>query len=192
LLFATPVSKGGSAKPKHSEGGGATVGGDDSARGTHFELFASRRPRISGISPKARYRAPVTSTSCPSMRRLPREFDDMLTSATADFQHIASLVVQPWRQYFPDRRLVAMERRRVETRVAFSNGLRWVLSRGFIHDFSRRQGSSALSIGRRDDPGVYGAVTVPTRLSIITGELRKSIVGGPPNLASTIALHSPP
>src|SRR5438552_3671288 len=38
----------------------------------------------------------------------------------------------------------------------------------------------------------YGAVTVPWRLSIITGELRKSIVGGPPNLASTIALHSPP
>ena len=37
----------------------------------------------------------------------------------------------------------------------------------------------------------YGAVTVPWRLSIITGELRKSIVGGPPNLASTIALHSP-
>jgi hypothetical protein len=35
-----------------------------------------------------------------------------------------------------------------------------------------------------------GAVTVPKRLSIITGELRKSIVGGPPNLASTIALHS--
>ena len=38
----------------------------------------------------------------------------------------------------------------------------------------------------------YGAVTVPWRLSMITGELRKSIVGGPPNLASTIALHSPP
>ena len=38
----------------------------------------------------------------------------------------------------------------------------------------------------------YGAVTVPWRLSIITGELRKSIVGGPPNLASTIALHGPP
>lgn len=38
----------------------------------------------------------------------------------------------------------------------------------------------------------YGAVTVPLRLSIATGELRKSIVGGPPNLASTIALHSPP
>jgi hypothetical protein len=41
-------------------------------------------------------------------------------------------------------------------------------------------------------PGELEALTVPWRLSIITGELRKSIVGGPPNLASTIALHSPP
>ena len=38
----------------------------------------------------------------------------------------------------------------------------------------------------------YGAVTVPSRLSMITGEMRKSIVGGPPNLASTMARQSPP
>jgi hypothetical protein len=50
-----------------------------------------------------------------------------------------------------------------------------------IHPIPRRCGSTLR----------YAAVTVPGRLSIVTGEWRKSIVGGPPNLASTIARHSP-
>jgi hypothetical protein len=62
-----------------------------------------------------------------------------------------------------------------------------------IHPGRRRCGSTPVLTYIEYAPlWCYGAVTVPWRLSIITGELRKSIVGGPPNLASTIALQSPP
>src|SRR6478736_8808140 len=65
--------------------------------------------------------------------RLAGEFDDMLTAAAADFEHIADLVAKKAGKHLPNWHVIAMEGRRVEPRVAFSRGLRWVLSRGSIH-----------------------------------------------------------
>ena|SRR5436190_2330065 len=62
----------------------------------------------------------------------------------------------------------------------------------YVLHFPQSRLAMAMLVNRLAPLRCYGAVTVPSRLSIETGELRKSIVGGPPNLASTIALHSPP